>query len=211
MSTTNTRKIKIYSVKIQDINCEFGFETELNHLDKELLLELPNPKYRQLQNTYVHLKDLQINDHDPKGELPLHVILGISDYTKIKTQERPRVGLPGKPIAELTKVGWVIVSPGQETGITNMLFSKTFLHDYQKLCSLDCLDIEERRDDSNYVYEGFQKQLGCGPGGFYETNLIWKDNPPPLKSNKSNSLGRLSNLVKILTHRNQLEKYDNII
>ena len=143
LMSTNTRKIKIYSVKILDINCEFGFETELNHLQKEVLLELPNPKYRELQNTYIHLKDLQINDHDPKGELPVYVILGISDYTKIKTQEQLTVGLPGEIIAEWTKFGWVITSPGQETGITNMLFSKTSLHDYEKLCSLDCLGIEE--------------------------------------------------------------------
>ena len=53
-----------------------------------------------------------------------------------------------------------------------MLFSKTFLHDYEKLCSLDCVGTEDRRDDSNYVYEEFQKQLGRGPGGIYETNLI---------------------------------------
>ena len=67
-----------------------------------MLLELPYPKCRELQNTYVHLKDLNINDHDPKSELPVHVILGISDYTKTTTQERPRVGLPVEPIAELT-------------------------------------------------------------------------------------------------------------
>ena len=169
---TNTRKLKTYSVKFQDINCEFSFETELNHLEKEMLLELPSPKYRELQNAYVHLKDQQINDHDLKSELPVHVILGINDYTKIKTQERPRVGLPGEPIAELTKFGWVIASPGEETGVTNMLFSKTLLHDYEKLCSLDCVGTEDRRDDSNYVYEEFQKQLGRGPGGIYETNLI---------------------------------------
>ena len=47
-----------------------------------MLLELPDPKYHELQNKYVHLKDLQINDHDPKNELPVHVI---RDYTKIKT------------------------------------------------------------------------------------------------------------------------------
>ena len=47
-------------------------------------------------------------------------------------------------------------------------------------------------------------------GGFYETNLVWKDNHPPLKRSKSNSLGRLSNLVKNLTHRNQSERYNNI-
>ena len=45
-------------------------------------------------------------------ELPVHVILGTNDYTKI-TQERPRVSLPWEPIAELTKFGWVIISPGQ--------------------------------------------------------------------------------------------------
>ena len=54
-----------------------------------------------------------------------------------------------------------------------------------------------RRDDNNYVYKEFQ-QVGHGPGGFYEMNLIRKNNPPPLTSNKSNSLGRLSSLVKDL-------------
>ena len=118
---------------------------------------------------------------------------------------------PGESIAELTKFGWVIVSSGQETGVTNMLFSKISLHDYEKLCRLDCLGIEDRLSNNNYVYKEFKKQLGRGPGGFYETNLIWKDNHPPLKNNKSNSLGRLSSLVKDLTHRDQLERYDNII
>ena len=153
LMSTNTRKIKIY----KDINCEFSFTTELNHLEKEALLEISNPKYRELQNTYVHLKNLQINYYDPKSELPVHVILGISDYTKLKTQEQPSVSVPAEPIAELTKFGWV-------TGVINTLFSETSLHDYKKPCSLDCLDIEERHDDSNCVCEEFKKQLGRRPG-----------------------------------------------
>ena len=36
--STNTRKIKLYPVKIQDSSCESGFETELDHLEKEMLL-----------------------------------------------------------------------------------------------------------------------------------------------------------------------------
>ena len=67
--STNIRKIKIYYQKIQ------------------VFLELPNPKYRKLHNTFVHLKDLQINDHDIKSELPVLVTLDSSGYTKIKTQE----------------------------------------------------------------------------------------------------------------------------
>ena len=52
------------------------------------------------------------------------------------------MGLHGKTIAELTNFWWVIVSAQQEAEVTNMLFSKTSLHDYEKLCSLDCLGIE---------------------------------------------------------------------
>ena len=54
-----------------------------------------------------------------------------------------------------------------------------------------------------------KRRLGRGHGGIYETKLIWKDNHPPLKNNKPNSLGRLSSLVWNLTHRNQLQRYDN--
>ena len=46
---------------------------------------------------------------DPKAVLPADIILGVNDYTKIKMQERPRVGLEGEPLAELTKIRWVIV------------------------------------------------------------------------------------------------------
>ena len=102
--------------------------------------------------------------------LSVHVILGISDYTKIKIQERPRVDLSGELIAKLTMFGWVIVSPGQEPRIRNMLVSKSSLHDYEKLCSLDCLGIEERRDDTNYVFGKFQKYIGRGPEGSYQTS-----------------------------------------
>ena len=108
------------------------------------------------------------------------------------------MGRPGEPIAELTKFGWVFASPGEETAVTNMLFSKTSLHDYEKCCSLDCLGFEKGRDNSHYVFEEFQKQMGRELGGFYETNLIWKDNHPPLKNNKSNNLGRVSSVVKNL-------------
>ena len=96
-----------------------------------MLLELPNPEYQNLQNSYQHLKDNKINDHDKKFELPVHVILRVNDYTNIKTQERPRVWLPGEPIAELTKLGLVILWPGKENASSNILFTKTSLHDYE--------------------------------------------------------------------------------
>ena len=48
---------------------------------------------------------------DTKPELSIHVIFGASDYVKIKTQKCPRVGYTNEPIAEQTKMGWVIMYP----------------------------------------------------------------------------------------------------
>ena len=49
-----------------------NFKTEINKLEKNVFLELPNPEYQNLQNSYQHLKNIKINDHDKKLELPVH-------------------------------------------------------------------------------------------------------------------------------------------
>ena len=49
-----------------------------------------------------------MNDNDKN----LLMILGGSDYARIQLLEMPRVWLPGEPVAELTRFGWVILSPG---------------------------------------------------------------------------------------------------
>ena len=147
------KKTEIYQFEIGDINQEFKIGIEINKLEKEVLLELPNPNYPEIQKSYNHLKDIIINVTDTKKELLVHVILGAGDYTKIKTQERARVGQPGEPIAELTKLGWAVISPGQETSVTKMLFSKTSVHDYENLCNLDVLGAkdEHTKRDGKYM------------------------------------------------------------
>ena len=42
----------------------------------------------------------------------------------------------------------------------------------------------------------FREQNGRGPGGYYEANLIWKENHLPLQDNESSSSGRLHNLIR---------------
>ena len=70
-----------------------------------------------------------------KLELTVRVMLGVSDYTRVKMQERPRVGLRGEPMAELTKLRSVILSFGKESASTSILFTRTSLYDYKNLCS----------------------------------------------------------------------------
>ena len=44
LTNSTTKKLKIYSVKIQEVNEKYSFNTELNKLEREVLLTLPNPK-----------------------------------------------------------------------------------------------------------------------------------------------------------------------
>ena len=49
-------------------------------------------------------KEVKMDDVDEKPHLPVHLILGVSDYAKIKTESKPKIGKPREPVAELTKV-----------------------------------------------------------------------------------------------------------
>ena len=56
-------------------------------------------------------------------------------------------------------MGWIILLPGRESDIVSVLFTKTYVHDYEKLCYTDVLGLKEshyKHDD--YVYEKFKKQ-----------------------------------------------------
>ena len=68
------------------------------------------------------------NDNDEKVMLPVHLILGTNEYAKIKTGARPRVGRSGEPVAEYTKFGWTILSPGTELDLRQHVVNADLLN-----------------------------------------------------------------------------------
>ena len=50
-------------------------------------------------------------------QLAIHVILGVSDYVKMKMQMSLRVSKLNEPIAKQTKMGWVTMSLGRESDL----------------------------------------------------------------------------------------------
>jgi hypothetical protein len=101
-------------------------------------------------------------DVDEKPEVPVHLILGASEYSKIKTATKPRIGQPGEPVAELTKFGWTFMSSGSENDTTNT-FTKSSAEDYQKLCDLDVLGLNHQSDEEGAVYQDVKTKtrMGC--------------------------------------------------
>ena len=193
-------------MNIVNLKGDFELSTEVTKVEKNVLLTIPNPKYQEMLKSHQHLSGITMDDKDEKAELPIHVIIGTNQYPKIKTKTPARIGNQGEPIAELTKFGWIIMSPETEQDLTSM-------YDYEQLCRLDVLGLEDQpTGDQAAIYEEFKEQLIRSDEGWYETGLLWKPRHPQLPNNKMGSLGRLSNLVKRLKRQPMLlEKYDEII
>ena len=160
MMTTTSQKVEMYKVQISNIKGSFSLPTTLSKVDKGVLLTVPNPRYTEMISRHQYLKGVTMDDQDTKQELPVHVILGASEYAKLKTSSVPRVGKPGEPIAELTYFGWTIMSPGAETNLSSVYLTRSSSTDYEQLCCLDVLGLEDKpAGDQQAVYSEFQEQL----------------------------------------------------
>jgi len=139
MQKTSTN-VKIFDIDIRTMHSGFQLNVEAACTrNKEVLLHVPNPNHKKPQQSYQHMQTLTFYDHDHKDELPVHLILGVDAYCRIKERKEPRIGRPGQPIAEPTKLGWVVMSPGIEVD-TSMLLTQSS-KDYDALCRLDANEI----------------------------------------------------------------------
>ena len=139
MVQSANQKIELHKLKISSLDESFHLETEVTKVNRSKLLSLGNPKYEENIARFSHLRGIRMDDTDQKPELPIHLVLGASEYAKIKTvsMPMPRVGQPGEPIAELTRFSWTVMSPGKEIDLTPMFLTQTSSFDYENLRRLD--------------------------------------------------------------------------
>ena len=212
MLGVDTREVELTHVKVASLEGDFRLTVEVTRVGKPTSLELENPKYREMLDRYSHLKGVKMLDEDTKTMLPVHLILRASEFARIKTEQGPRIGRPGEPVAEKTRFGWTIMSPGSEPDLSKMLLTQTSQADHESLCRLDVLGLQNPAvGDQEEVYREFREQLQQSPEGWYQTGLPWKGNHPPLPSNEGGSLRRLDSLLRKLERGNILNRYDNVI
>ena len=95
-----TKQVEIFQVQVSSTSGDLCLDTEVTKVDKNQLLSLENPRYEQCLAKYAHLKGIEMEDKDSKDIMPVHLILGASDYAKIKTKTAAHVGALGEPIGE---------------------------------------------------------------------------------------------------------------
>ena len=122
---------------------------------------MPNPHYEDIIQTYTDLQGVQMEDSDNKEFLPVHVILGASEYANIKRKRGIKVGQKREPVTEYTTRGWVIIAEGKKRTSNCLKLTRSAEADYMELCSLDVLGLKEdaSKMDSD-IYKQFKDQLG---------------------------------------------------
>ena len=207
-----TRTMQVSDVVISSVADDFRLDVDITKVNKRELLVLENPGYEQVIEANPHLKGVRMDDVDTKKMLPVHIILEANDFAKIRTGERLRVGRRGDPVAEFTRFGWTIMSPGADSGLSPALLAVNSNADYEKLCTLDVLGLaDSATGDQSAVYDEFKEQLVRSPERWHETGLPWKGNCPPLPNNREGSLRRLNTLVRKLRKTDLLDEYDAVI
>ena len=86
-----TKRVEVYSFEVSNTQGTFNLRVDVTKVEKRELPSLPNPKYKEIISKFEHLKGVVIEDTDEKEELPVHMIIGTSEFSKIKTPTKPRV------------------------------------------------------------------------------------------------------------------------
>lgn len=84
---------------------KFEMTTRISQVDKSVLLTVPNSNYEELIHKYSHLHVVVMDDNDKKSELPIHVILGVSEYSRIKTEKKPKIAADYQQLCSLDVSG----------------------------------------------------------------------------------------------------------
>ena len=89
MLGSRTTKVEIYNVNIRSVKGDFNIDCTVS----------------KVKTKYSHLNGVHVDDDDTNSSLPVHLVLGASDYARIKTKTAPRIGVLGQPVAEKTAFG----------------------------------------------------------------------------------------------------------
>ena len=80
-------------------------------VERDLITELLNPNIPELKRRQPQLAGLKFaEEHSSERYLPVHILLGVQDYQRIRTPKLPIFGrnLKTDPVAEYTKLGWIL-------------------------------------------------------------------------------------------------------
>ena len=207
-----SKLVEIYDIELQSKAKDFKIKVECINIERDIITQLPNPQIRKLKKVQPKLRRIRFSEEDSKAKLlPVQILLGISDYNKLRIQSAPIIGrYPDYPVAEQTKLGWIL-SGGKTIGSAREFchLTMTGQEQFEKLCRIDVLGIKDQ-PETDFKHEDFKDQIKLG-NGHYSTKLPWRVNHEELPDNKALSQARLGSTTRKLNKMGQLEAYHQIM
>ncbi|KAL9976623.1 hypothetical protein ACROYT_G013945 [Oculina patagonica] len=162
-----TREIlTVNGTKVQSMDGKSCEEIEFTGSKLVDFTTVRRPGMNQLKLKYSHTQDKRFY-MTSTGEHQIHLILGDSIYSRIRT-ERVFKGKRGEPLVEETLFGWV-VHGGDEYGSGSTCMYLREVNDYEKLYSLDVLGVEDRgENDQLDILRDFKESVVRREDGRYE-------------------------------------------
>ena len=207
---TKVQSMPIFDTRIESLDGKSCEEIEFTGSKIVDFTTVRRPDMNQLKLKYSHTQDKRFY-MTSTGEYQIHLILGDSIYSRIRT-ERVFKGKPGEPLVEETTFGWV-VHGGDEYGSGSTCMYLREVNDYEKLYSLDVLGIEDRgENDQLDVLRDFKESVVRKDDGRYEVNFPWIPGAMLLNTNETLSRKRLQNVERKLSRNEKLrEEYSGIV
>jgi hypothetical protein len=205
---TKRQSMPIYNLTIESLDGTAKEDIALAGSMMQDFTTVKRPDMNKLKLNYEHTKDKRFY-MTTNGEYPIHLILGDSTFSKIKTEEIYK-GKDGDPIVEGTSFGWIV--HGGDIANNVCMFTKD-LSDYEKLYTLDVLGVEDRgENDQLDVYQEFKENITRTDDGRYHVNVPWIPGQTLPNDNLEPSRKRLANVCKRIERDEKLKiDYDEII
>ena len=215
MFGTINKLVEIYEIEIRSKTNNRRLKIECINVERDFITVLLNPLISEVKKQQPRIRRLTFTEEDSSGEsLPVHILLGVRDYQKIRTSEQPVLGLNPQtdPVAEYTQFGWILFGASGEKQQRDIChFTMTGQEQFEQLCKTDVLGLEEPVKSDDFDHEVFKEQIQQNNDGQYTTRLPWKPNQVPLPDNKPLSYGRLQSTTKKLERMGKLGDYHAIM
>ena len=88
-----SKLVEIYDVEIQSKTQDFKLTIECINIERDVITQLPNPQITELKKRHPQLRKIKFSEELSKGKfLPVQILLGVSDYNRIRIQTAPVIG-----------------------------------------------------------------------------------------------------------------------
>ena len=189
------QSLPIFSIAIDSLDGKTRERIEVNGSKMSDLTTIRRPNMNGIKLKFEHARDKKLY-LKPGDEYPIDIILGDSNFSKIKTEQIHKEK-PGERILGGTTFGWV--NHGSDFCISDQFMFVREVNDYEGLYSLDVLGVEDRgENDQLDVMEDFKENITRRTDGRHEVGVPWIPGSTLTSSNEEAGRKRLQNVTKKL-------------